>query len=135
MDGLKGLFMNRIIIAALAAGLMMSTAFGQDEADPAAPPVDPNTPSVAVESGAPVELGTADEKTDVQIVLLSELPDDATTPERTEDQDELATLRASIADNAPVKAKLDAGGYAVDDVVAMENNVDGSIVVYVDDRG
>lgn len=126
--------MNRMIITALAAGLLVSTAFAQEAADPAAAPADPNMPSVAVESGAPVELGTEDEKTDVQIVLLSELPENATAPERTEDKDELAALHASITDNAAVTAKLKAGGYGVDDVVAMENNVDGSIVVYVDDR-
>ncbi|MDB5585466.1 MAG: hypothetical protein JWP26_436 [Devosia sp.] len=126
--------MNRIIITALAAGLLVNTAFAQDAAVPAAPE-DPNAPSVAVEGGAPVELGTTDEKTDVQIVLLSELPENATPLDVTEDKDELATLHASITDNPAVKAKLDAGGYTVEDVVAMENNVDGSIVVYVDDRG
>ncbi|MET3898533.1 hypothetical protein ABIB57_002482 [Devosia sp. UYZn731] len=127
--------MNRMIITALAAGLLMSTAFAQDAATPPAPPQDPNAPSIAVESGAPVELGTTDAKTDVQIVLLSELPENATPLDVTEDKDELATLHASITDNPAVKAKLDAGGYSIDDVVAMESNVDGSIVVYLDDRG
>ena len=126
--------MNRMIITALAAGLLVSTAFAQDAASPAAPE-DPNAPSIAVEGGAPVDLAVPEEKTDVQIVLLSERPENATALDVTEDKDELATLHASITDNPAVKAKLDASGYGVDDVVAMESNVDGSIVVYVDDRG
>lgn len=126
--------MKTIIITALAAGLLVSTAFGQDAANPAAP-ADANAPSIAVEGGAPVELTAPEEKTAVQIVLLSALPENAPPLVVTEDKDELATLHASITDNPAVKAKLDAGGYTVDDVVAMESDVDGSIVVYVDDRG
>jgi hypothetical protein len=124
-----------MIVTALAAGLLMSAAFAQDAASPAVAPEDANAPSIAVEGGAPVDLATQNEKTNVQIVLLSELPENATPLDVTEDTDELAALHASITDNPAVKAKLDAGGYGVDDVVAMESNVDGSIVVYVDDRG
>jgi hypothetical protein len=126
--------MNTIIITALAGGLLMSTAFAQDAAAPPVAPPDPNAPSIAVEGGAPIDLSTQEEKTNVQIVLLSELPENATALDVTEDKDELATLHASITDNPAVKAKLDADGYGVDDVVAMESTVDGSIVVYVDDR-
>jgi hypothetical protein len=127
--------MKTMIMTVLAAGLLMGAAVAQEAADPMAPPEDPNAPSVAVESGAPVKLATEADKTPVQIVLMSEMPEDATPLDLTEDADELATLHASIEDNAAVKAKLTAGGYAVDDVAAMTSNVDGSIIVYVDDRG
>ena len=127
--------MNRIIIAMLAAGLMTGTALAQEAANPKATPQDPTAPSTAVEGGAPVELNAADQQTKVQIVLLSALAESETPLDMTEDADALAALHASIADNAEVKRQLDAGGYAVDDVVAMANNVDGSITVYVDDRG
>ena len=127
--------MNRIIATALAVGLLMSTAFAQDAASPTVAPEDPNAPSIAVEGGAPIDLAAPEEKTDVQIVLLSEVPENATALDATEDKDELATLHASITDNPAVKAKLDADGYGVDDVVGMESTVNGSIVVYVDDRG
>jgi hypothetical protein len=127
--------MNKMIIALLAAGLMTGAALAQEAVSPKAVPEDPNAPSVAVEGGAPVELSAAAQQTKVQIVLLSALAENETPLDMTEDADELAALHASIADNTAVKRQLDAGGYVVDDVVAMANNVDGSITVYVDDRG
>ena len=127
--------MNKMIIAMLAAGLMSGAALAQEAVSPKAAPEDPNAPSAAVEGGAPVELSATDQQTEVQIVLLSALAESETPLDMTEDADELTALRASIEDNAAVKRQLDAGGYAVDDVVAMVNNVDGSIIVYVDDRG
>jgi hypothetical protein len=127
--------MNRMMMTALACGLLISATLAQEAADPSAAPKDPNAPTMAVESGAPVELATEAEKTAIQIVMLSALPEDATPLDVTEDADALATLRAAIGDNAAVKAKLEAGGYAIDDVVAMTTNVDGAIIVYVDDRG
>ena len=126
--------MTRMIIAVLAAGLMIGAAVAQDAVAPNAAPEDPNAPSTAVEGGAPVELSATEQQTKVQIVLLSSLAETETPLDLSEDADELAALHASVADNTEVKRQLDAGGYAVDDVVALANNVDGSITVYVDDR-
>ena len=128
--------MKKMIMAVLAAGLMTSGAVvAQDAAAPGMPPQDPNAPSVAVEGGAPVALGVPAEQTKVQIVLLSALAETAPPIDLAEDADELAALHASIEDNAAVKRQLGTAGYGIDDVVAMANNVDGSIIVYVDDRG
>jgi hypothetical protein len=131
---MKGFLMNKVIIAVMAAGLMVGAAVAQEAVTPNAAPKDPNAPSSAVEGGAPVELSGAEQQTKVQIVLLSSLAETETPLELTEDADELAALHASVADNTEVKRQLDAGGYTVDDVVALANNVDGSITVYVDDR-
>jgi hypothetical protein len=110
--------------------------------------------SPAVISGAPVDLSGVTENTTVGIVRMSSLQAGATingqavgdtagatingqtvgdTPGA--DADAMATLHATVEDNAAIKAKLDAAGYGVEDVVAVANNVDGSIVVYVEDRG
>ena len=126
--------MNRLMMAALAAGLVAGTAVAQDVV-PVTPAQDANVPSMAVEGGAPIELSAPVDETKVQIVLLSSLPQTVPTVDIAEDADELKALHASIEDNEAVKRQLEAGGYGIDDVVAMANNVDGSIIVYVDDRG
>jgi iron uptake system EfeUOB component EfeO/EfeM len=38
-----------------------------------------------------------------------------------------------VDSNATIKAKLEAEGYATTDVVALQTNVDGSVIVVVDD--
>ena len=124
--------MNKIITMALAATLLASTAsiaFAQAPVEATAGEGDTSA-SVAVEGGAPVDLSTVTEKTSVGLVLMSSLQGDVQAP----DADALETLHASIEENAAIKAKLDAEGFAVSDVVAVANNVDGSIIVYVDDR-
>jgi hypothetical protein len=48
--------------------------------------------------------------------------------------DAMTSLHASIEGNAALKAKIEAGGYAVDDIIAVETGADGSFTFYVDDR-
>jgi len=49
--------------------------------------------------------------------------------------DAMTSLRTKVGENAVLKAMLEADGLAIDDVIAVKSNADGSIVVYVDDRG
>ena len=126
--------MNKIITVALAATLLASTAsiaFAQAPVDATA---GDTSASVAVEGGAPVDLSTVTEKTSVGIVLMSSLQGAASGDAQALDAEALETLHASVEENAAIKAKLDAEGIAVSDVIAVANNVDGSIIVYVDDR-
>ena len=48
--------------------------------------------------------------------------------------DAMASMRASIEANAALKAKLEAAGYSVEDVLWIETGADGAFTVYIDDR-
>ena len=135
--------MNKIITTMLAATLLATPATNAlAQAPVGAPAVGASSEaSPAVISGAPVDLSGVTENTTVGIVRMSSLQAGATINGQAvgdvpgASADALATLHATVEDNAAIKAKLDAAGYGVDDVVALANNVDGSIVVYVEDRG
>ncbi|WIJ25595.1 hypothetical protein [Devosia sp. RR2S18] len=45
-----------------------------------------------------------------------------------------ADVHAAVADNSAIAAKVEAEGFANDDVVAIRSKQDGSVTVYVDDR-
>ncbi|WP_375452814.1 hypothetical protein [uncultured Devosia sp.] len=121
-------------IAATALAIMLVACVGgMASAQPAATGEGEATPAVL--GGAPVDLSAVPDDTEITIVLMSSLEgsaglDDAMTP----DGAALEQLRGSLEDNAPIKAKLEAGGYAVKDVIAVANSVSGSVIVYVDDR-
>ena len=87
-----------------------------------------------------IDLTTYVDETKVTIVLLSELQGDAATEAAALDNalstsaDAVTKLHANVEANAVIKAKLEAGGHTVDDVVAVKAAADGSLIVYVDDR-
>jgi len=96
--------------------------------------------TAAISGSADVDLSAITDEAQVNIVLLSSLEGDAATEAAGIDSaiaanaEGAATLHDNIDGNAAIKAKLEAQGYAADDVVAVHSRADGSVTVYVDDR-
>jgi hypothetical protein len=94
----------------------------------------------SIKSSSTVDLTGITDESKVSIVLVSSLQGNAATEASaldnalTANASGLTTLHSSIEANAAIKAKLGAGGYSVDDVVAVSSGVDGSVTIYVDDR-
>jgi hypothetical protein len=94
----------------------------------------------SLNSGATVDLSVVTEETDITVIALSSLQGNADTESAaldtalSADAEAHAALHDQIEANAAIKAKLEADGYAVEDVVSIKSKADGSIVVYVDDR-
>ena len=93
----------------------------------------------AVNASGSVDLSAVTDEASVTIVLLSSLAGEAATQGAGLDAaleanaDAHAKVQQDAWANAAIKAKLEAGGYTSDDVVAVKTAVDGSVVVYVDD--
>ena len=93
----------------------------------------------AVNASGTVDLTAVTDEAKVTIVLLSSLSGEAATEGAGLDAalkanaDAHAKVQQDAWANAAIKAKLEAGGYASDDVVAIKTAADGSVVVYVDD--
>lgn len=94
----------------------------------------------SLNSGAAVDLSVVTEDTDITVIALSSLQGDAATESAaldtalSADAEAHAALHDQVEANAAIKAKLEADGYAVDDVISIKSKADGSIIVYVDDR-
>lgn len=92
----------------------------------------------SLSTSASTDLSAITADSQVSIVLLSSLDSGAEASSFDDalkaDAEGQAKLHANIEANAAIKAKLEAEGHSVDDVVAVQSNADGSIVVYVDDR-
>ena len=93
----------------------------------------------AVNASGSVELSTVTDEAKVTIVLLSSLQGEAAAEGAGLDAalkanaDAHAKVQQGAWANAAIKAKLEAGGYSSDDVVAVKTAVNGSLIVYVDD--
>jgi hypothetical protein len=93
----------------------------------------------AVNASGSVHLSTVTDEAKVTIVLLSSLKGEAATESAGLDAaieanaDAHAKLQQDAWANTAIKAKLEAGGYTSDDVVAVKTTADGSLLVYVDD--
>jgi hypothetical protein len=94
----------------------------------------------SIKNSATVDLSGITDDSDISIVLVSSLQGNAATEASaldnalTENAAALTTLHATVEANAAIKAKLEAGGHSVDDVVAVSSGADGSVTIYVDDR-
>lgn len=94
----------------------------------------------SVAGSGDVDLTSYTDETKVTIVLLSELQGDAAAEASGLDNalssnaDGTTKLHANLDGNAVIKAKIEAAGHSVDDVVAVKTSADGSLIVYVDDR-
>lgn len=86
---------------------------------------------------AAVDLSGVTDEASVNIVLLSSLSGDAAAFDESmsANTEGMTTLHGTVSGNAAITAKLEAEGYSADDVVAVKSNADGSVTVYVDDRG
>lgn len=83
--------------------------------------------------------GWSDTATTNFVTVSSLLPGQGADPQALENalsknQQKMAELHASIEANAALKAKIEAAGYTVNDVIAVETTADGSFTFYVDDR-
>ena len=94
----------------------------------------------SLNSTATVDLAAITDAADVKFVTVTALQGqagadpaalDAALQSRT---DAMATLHADINANAALKSKLEAAGYQVDDVIAVESGADGTFTFYIDDR-
>lgn len=94
----------------------------------------------SLSASADVDLAGVTDEANVTIVLLSSLQGNADTEAAALDQalsanvDAMTTLHSNVEANAAIKAKLEADGYAADDVVAVTSSAEGTVTVYVDDR-
>ena len=94
----------------------------------------------SIKGNASVDLSTVTESSTITVVLLSSLQGNAETEaaaldtELSANADSQATLHSAIAGNTAIAAKLEAEGYAAEDVVSVKTKADGSVIVYVDDR-
>lgn len=83
--------------------------------------------------------GWSDTATTNFVTVSSLLPGQGADPQAldnalTKNQERMTELHAGIEANAALKAKIEAAGYTVDDVIAVETAADGAFTFYVDDR-
>lgn len=139
--------MNRLLKLGLAAALLAgasSAALAQDASSstadkPSATAImQPNFMSFLAkwDSSSDVDISGLTASSDVKFVTIESLEGwDATKFDdeigaRTAD---LTALRTKLGADAELKTKLEAAGYKIEDVVAIEGGTDG-YTVYVDDR-
>ncbi|EAQ24705.1 hypothetical protein [Roseovarius sp. 217] len=85
-------------------------------------------------------LSDVDADTDTTIVLISDLQGEAAENASalqnalSEQEDNISDLRANIEANATLKEKLEAEGYSVDQVVAVNSTTSGEVTLVVDDN-
>ena len=95
----------------------------------------------SINGKAKLDLSGVTDATNVNIVLVSSLKGEADADAQALDNalskeaESLTTLRADIGANATVKAKVESAGYKVENIVAAKLEADGSLTVYIDDRG
>ena len=95
----------------------------------------------SIKANADLDLSAVTDDTDITIVTISSLQGNAETEaaaldnELTANAEAQAGLHARISDNAAIMAELEAEGFAAEDVVSIKTKADGSVIVYVDDRG
>jgi hypothetical protein len=142
--------MNTIAKLGLAAVLVIGGATAVIAQDAAAPATTDTTTTGSVgaeanfdklmttlDSTSTVDLAAITDATTVNFVTVSTLADADPAALDTKLQEKSAnmtSLHASIEGNAALKSKIEAGGYTVDDIIAVEPGADGSFTFYVDDR-
>ncbi|MFD1941328.1 hypothetical protein [Paradevosia shaoguanensis] len=87
-----------------------------------------------ITAGASADVKAINETTNVKFVALSSLKVGGAADAVADHTDWLNTLRADVAANAALNAKLEAAGYKADQVVYADAGEDGSVTVYVDDK-
>lgn len=142
--------MNSITKLGLAAVLVIGGATVAIAAQDAAAPSTDTTTTGSVSAGgsfdtlmttldstATVDLAAVTDATTINFVTVSTLEgaDPAALDTKLQEKtDAMTALQASIEGNAALKSKIEAGGYTVDKIIAVEPGADGSFTFYVDDR-
>jgi hypothetical protein len=94
----------------------------------------------SLNSDIALDLSAVTEESDITVIALSSLQGNADTESAALDTalsaeaEAHAALHNQVEANAAIKAKLEAEGFAVEDVVSIKSKADGSVIVYVDDR-
>jgi hypothetical protein len=139
--------MNRLVKLGLAAALLAgaSSAVLAQEATPntdakpsATAIMQPNFDSflTKLDASSDVDVSGLTATSNVKFVTIDSLEGwDATKfdEEIGSRSADMSSLRTKLGGDAELKAKLEAAGYAIEDVVAIENGSDG-YTVYIDDR-
>lgn len=95
----------------------------------------------SLKAAADLDISAITEDTSITVITLSELQGNADSESAaldaalTADVDAQAALHSQVEANAAIMAELEAEGFTSEDVVSLKSKADGSIVVYVDDRG
>lgn len=142
--------MNIIAKLGFAAALFIGGASGVIAAQDAAAPGTDTTTTGSIGAGASfdtlmttlnstatVDVAAITDATTVNFVTVSTLQgaDPAALDTALQGKtDQMASLQSSIEANAALKAKIEAGGYTVDKIIAVQPAADGSFTFYVDDR-
>jgi hypothetical protein len=135
---LKDLTMNSIVRLGFAAVFAIggaSAVIAQDTTGSIGGSFD--TLMMTLEGASSVDLAAVTEETTINFVTVSSLTDAdpaALDTALQADAEEMTTLHASIEGNEALKGKIEAGGFAVDNIIAVEAAADGSYTFYVDDR-
>lgn len=91
-----------------------------------------------LQSGSTVDLATLG-TSNVNVVTMSSIKANGNTTALDNALKKHSTtvskLRTDIATNAALKAKITAAGFKADQVIAVTSGADGSVTIYVDDRG
>jgi hypothetical protein len=97
---------------------------------------DVNALVTKLQSSSTVDFAAFNDTTSVKFVTLSSLSGDpaALDTELGTKAEQQASLHTAIEGNAALKAKIEAGGYSLDDVLAVETNANGEFWIYIDDR-
>lgn len=97
---------------------------------------DVNTLVTKLQANASADFAAFNDQSTINFVTLSSLQGDpaALDAELGAKAEQMASLKTSIEGNAVLKAKIEAGGYTLDDVLAVETSADGAFWVYIDDR-
>ena len=92
-----------------------------------------------LQSGSSANVGTLGSSSNVNFVTVSSVKGNGSTSALDnalkKNGTTVAQLQTQISANAALKAKIEAAGFKTNQVVAIKSNTDGSVMVFVDDRG
>jgi hypothetical protein len=123
--------------ATAAAGAATSAAAGA-VVDPTATGSvgDVNALVTKLQASTTADFAAFTDASTIKFVTVSSLQGDpaALDAELGAKAEQMAALHTSIEGNAALKAKIEAGGYKLDDVLAVETDANGEFWIYIDDR-
>ena len=97
---------------------------------------DVNTLVTKLQANAVADFNSFTDASSIKFVTVSSLSGDpaALDAELGAKTEQMAALHSGIEANAALKAKIEAGGYNLDDVLGVETDASGEFWIYIDDR-
>ena len=97
---------------------------------------DVNALVTKLQANAVADFNSFTDASTIKFVTVSSLSGDpaALDAELGVKAEQMAALHTSIEASAALKAKIEAGGYKLDDVLAVETDASGEFWIYIDDR-